>query len=191
MSAPKRARIGTKGPTSHAPPHQSVFDEPALPFNGDYIQQFEKIMAILTSHEKLQNIHQLPACDISAGGHSNAIFSQKDYTECLKKGNDYECVDNVFLHDVRWRPQKGLPFNVRGITDLKEKFYKDPPTGTTRITIHIGGVDADTKIKEQTGRLHRISPEEPVHAFLWGAAEYFSSEKLNDETTEKWIALIS
>ena len=190
MSAPKRARIGTKG-TSHAPPHQSVFDEPALPFNGDYIQQFEKIMAILYSHEKLQNIHSLPACDISAGGHSNAIFSQKDYTECLKKGNDYECVDNVFLHDVRWRPQKGLPFNVRGITDLKEKFYKDPPTGTTRCTIHIGGVDADTKIKEQTGRLRRISPEEPVHAFLWGVADYFSSDKLDDETTEKWIALIS
>ena len=87
--------------------------------------------------------------------------------------------------------QKGLPFNTKGIMDRKQHSFKEPPSGTTRCTIHIAGVHADTDIKDQAGRLHRISPEEPVHAFLWGAAEYFSSEKLNDETTEKWIALIS
>ena len=91
----------------------------------------------------------------------------------------------LFFHDVRWRPQKGLPYNTMEIKDLKERSFKEPPTGLTRLTVHVA-VTKDMNIIEFKGKLHRISPEEPVHALLWGAADFFKQTPLDDEMVLLW-----
>ena len=160
--------------------------------NADYVAAFEHMMSRIADEEKLENIRDLDSQGIGEGGHAAPIVPEELY-QCLKNDNQYEGVGNLFLHDVRWRPLKNLPYNSKGIHDVKVHSFMSPPTGTTRVTIHVV-VDSPDDGKEilttKRGSLHRISPEEPVHALLWGIDAYFSgaSDRVSAETTKKWMS---
>ena len=98
-----------------------------------------------------------------------------------------EGAGSLFWHDVRGRPQPNVPINVQGIEDIKQHSFMSPPARVT-FSVHVA-IDATATLADTKGKLQRISPEEPVHALLWGIHAAIERNAGADEMA-RWEALL-
>eukprot|EP00959_Pyramimonas_sp_CCMP1952_P475214 9504064-Pyramimonas_sp.AAC.1 len=198
--APKRPRAGQQQPAAAEPGHASQMvnltpcsEDMAL--NGEYVSKFEAMMARLKTVQELENVELLGAQSVSQGGHGNELVLE-DLKYAMQHDNtdQYQGAMNIFVHDVRWRPQK-LPYNTKGIDDLANHSFSSPPSGTTRLQIHVyleGPAEVETMLTTKRGTIKRVSPEEPVHAFLWGLDKFFQipQNRRSVEEATRWVTAI-
>ena len=161
------------------------------PMNAEYIATFEAALNAMPGHEKLEGVIELGPQSVADGGHT-APFTQAALTQCMNRGEEHEGTANLLWHALEWRPQKDIPYNVKGIEDLKNHSYRDPPTSITRIVVHVLVEGTAADFMKNKGQWKRISPEEPVHAKVFGCAEYFALDpkQQSEEVTAKWITAI-
>ena len=117
-----------------APKKKPVDQARRVPFNDDnylsvtaeYVVQFEAMIKRMLENPLMSNIQALDAQTIAEGAHA-AAFSQSDFAACMGRGEPYSALCNLFLHDMRWRPQCGIPYNTNGIFDIKAQPFSSLP----------------------------------------------------------------
>ena len=128
----------------------------------------------------MSNTQALDAQTIAEGAHA-AAFSQSDFAECMGRGEPYSALCNLFVHDLRWRPQYGIPYNTKGIFDIKAHICSSLPDHINfEVHVAVAGPTVKPLGRVVRGTLSRISPEEPVHALRWGLGEALADPRLSE-----------
>ena len=76
--------------------------------------------------------------------------------------------------------------NERDIMDMKDHMFKTPPN-KVHFSVHVACHAKDTVLAKVLGRLHRISPAEPVHALLCGI---YDARDAGRDVLDKWEAVL-
>ena len=80
-----------------------------------------------------------------------------------------------------------MPINVRAINDVRLHSYDKPPTRLNfQVTV---AWDSSWTLTDHLKKLKRISPEEPVHALLWGI-DYAHKRGMKTGELAVWEALL-
>ena len=187
------------GPYQQWPRRKKPVDQShTVPFNDDkylsvtaeYVVQFEAMIKRVFENPLVSNIQSLYAQTIAEGAHA-AAFSQSDFAACMGRGESDSAVCNLFLHDLRWRPQCGIPTTPKASSTSRHTPFASLPDHIN-FEVHVAVAGSTVKPLDQVvrGTLPRISPEEPVHALLWALDDVLADPRLSEDDKRGWVSRI-
>ena len=139
--------------------------QPIDDLNVAFTKDFEGIIGQVL--DMYPDIARSAALTESEGG-SGATFNQAACSAALGDNGSYDFKDTIWLHDLRWRAHPLTPINVRGIQELVESRYGKGPPENHSFTVTLASEGYDDDVASHAGKFKRVSPEEPVFAFLYG-----------------------
>ncbi|CAK0828643.1 unnamed protein product [Prorocentrum cordatum] len=148
---------------------QSISPDVALSgdVNKAYTAKFEPMLSkVINVFDGIQGKHPL---SIEAGGTMDPITQSSVSLAMNTEKGVVSGVGNLFWQNIRWRPSPNVPINETGITDIKLHSFKTPPA-KLNFNVHVAFAK-EMELSGSLGNLHRVSPEEPVHALLWGISD--------------------
>ena len=138
--------------------------------NVGFVKTFEDSIKVLLEDPCFANIQNDKALSPAKGGHGR-LFSHSDYEKAKAVGNaGYDCVANIFIHDIRWRPFPSTPVNTNGIEEIIKHHYGQGAPDRVNFDITIAIDPSMENPEAEFGKLKRLSPEEPVYALLIAAS---------------------
>ena len=175
----KLGGTSTKKPkTEAAASTEPVVDDEAeamtLAINTEHMQQFQKDLDTLNlcptleslADEKPLSILQA-ASDGLRGGHQ-APFNQIDFQNAMSTERMYVGSCNMMWVDLWWRPNKGVPINMKAMEQMVEHQYAKAPSALDFTAVV--AAEPAWKIDEFKGKLKLLSPEELPRAAIAGCA---------------------
>ena len=136
--------------------------------NAEFTGDFEAALTKLLDDPEYERIQEL------ASEMPNS-FNQCSFTTWLNDEQyqdfGYEYTENLFMHNIRWRPVATAHVNIKGIRDIQEHVYKGCPPNKNEFTVVVA-VDKQwgDVMSQHYGQLKRMSPEQPVFALILAAA---------------------
>ena len=144
--------------------------QPVADLNVAFTKELEGVIAnVLDMYPDVQTEEAVSVTD----GGSGATFNHMACEAALSSSGNFDFKGSLWLHDLRWRAAPMTPINVRGIQELVESRYARGPPDDLPFTVIIatdGFEDNVQAMDSHAGHFKRLSPEEPVFAFLFGCA---------------------
>ena len=180
---PKKAKTASAAKSDDVPDQRRVPLDDAnkadmvINPNTAFIKEYESWMATILDEPIYENIQTIAPLEPEEGG-SAATFDQTTFNAHFKKDPDgsYDFNDTLFLMDLWWRPVKSSPINTKGIQDIYDHNYKAGAPNRLKFIVTLA-VDSSCDMSECRGQLKRVSPEEPVFAFMKAVAGAKSADE--------------
>ncbi len=160
--------------------------------NASYNADFEDMLVrLLQEFSVVRDDDPLGITSDGVGG--GGVLPSFDVDKCnalLENKRSYGPVAiNMFWMDLRHIPQRGVPINAKGIRDLQQHAFSEAPSAWPdhfqfRIAVRTG-----QDIMAELGRLIFVSPEEPLHAFLWGVHSALL-RSCEERERNQWVTLM-
>ncbi len=140
--------------------------------NADHAALVDDAITTILNNPLLENIQEEEALGVETGDKGFMFkFDAEHCKRALETTGQYSCSANMWWMDIRWTCTPGVPINTGSVTELQEHLFSVPPSRfPTAVVIGVldAGVDLCTSSK---GRFRRLSPEEPLHALLFGVSK--------------------
>eukprot|EP00959_Pyramimonas_sp_CCMP1952_P370394 7757190-Pyramimonas_sp.AAC.1 len=158
----KRSKPSSGGSPATKCTDQSISSDVALSgdVNKAYTAKFEPMLSKVI--HAFDDIQRKSPISIEAGGTMDPITQSSVALAMSTERGVVSGAGNLFWHNIRWRPSPNVPINETGITEIKLHSFKTPPA-KLNFNLHVAFAN-DMEFTGALGNLHRLSPEEPVHA---------------------------
>ena len=157
-------------------------DSPDGMVNQGYLEEVQKMIETITSHDMFSDIKEAAPLRIGkgqGGGGVQVAFNHEEFTTAMATSGVYSCGGNVFWMGLAYNSMPGVPAFMTHVTKLHRHYFST--ACRLRKTIIIRVPHTDFIPMECKGSLSSPSPEEYVHTFLMGMSEAVKSGAPTEE----------
>ena len=174
-----------------APAAASTGDvEAVLPATLAHMNRVHEAMKTIMDNPIFQNVASAEPLNVKQGA-TQAPFDETDFKDGIADHGKYRCSGNFCWQDLVWLVNHRVPVNQKQIKDYQQFAFPamDPPADCP-LSVHI----AVEKVKDMPKpnaavKYQRISPEEPVHAFLFSLEEAVIKAPEDQALLGRWLKL--
>ena len=159
-----------------APPAeaQALTDQRGAPegldagLNASILARIDVCIATILDFPFFEGIQAAEPLSVSSGG-SKSPFNATDFSKAINTTGFYEAGCNFWWQDIRRLAQPGVPMREKSIMDVKDHLFTAPPPFGYPGIVTVAVLNKGADIGRST--MLRVSPEEPIFAFIIGLAE--------------------
>ena len=117
---------------------------------------------------------------------AQAPYADSQYKLAIAERGVYRAAGNLFWLDLLWSTQPGVPIRRCAIQELREHYFTQPGVYNFPVIV---GVFKGVSPMDLRGRMHRVSPEEPVMAIILQLASELESG-VDEARVRAWRTMV-